>query len=57
MKHCESEFVVAYYDNFFKKDEIWIIMEYCSQVTLVVCGVWRARLDAYCCCWALDRVH
>ena len=24
MKNCENDYIVAYYDNFFKKDEIWV---------------------------------
>ena len=32
MKACDSPWVVAYYDNFARGDEIWIIMEYLSQV-------------------------
>jgi serine/threonine kinase 3 len=34
MKTSHSPFIVAYYDNFFKKDEIWILMELMSHGSL-----------------------
>lgn len=33
-QQCDCDYIVRYYDNFFKKDEIWIVMEYCSQGSL-----------------------
>jgi len=34
MKTSHSPFIVAYFDNFFKKDEIWILMELMSHGSL-----------------------
>jgi len=34
MKNCDNKYIVRYFDNFFKKDEIWILMEFCCEGSL-----------------------
>ncbi|KAH3766370.1 protein serine/threonine kinase [Pelomyxa schiedti] len=39
MKQCDSVYIVKYYGSFVRKNELWIVMEYCSQGS--ICDVMK----------------
>ncbi|KAH3763194.1 serine/threonine-protein kinase 3 [Pelomyxa schiedti] len=39
MKQCDSMYIVKYYGSFVRKNELWIVMEYCSQGS--ICDVMK----------------
>lgn len=41
MQQCENSFIVRYYGSYFKRSDLWIIMEYCGAGS--VCDIIRLR--------------